>query len=750
MALPGETDNMTEIAAVGQISYADRLAALHESKQRQTFEKQQLRGAMDFDDHAIILPPQETRETMLVLGGSGVNFTDVVMNTFKPVPNHPSGGFFGPRSTGENFRRLLEVHPVYIDPMSSLAGAYMANFMSYRKVAWNPDIDCADLLKEHEKYQTVPAIGGVQHMCQDMEFGLKLGWGGVLEKIQHYRAMNKDSEDFYAGLEHIVLGMQNWIRRHAEAARSMAAEHPTMEQNLLEIAAINEHLVSNPPRTFREACQWSLWYQSAARMYNSSGSLGRLDMILLPYYEADTKAGILTDEEAIFHIACHLVRDTAYIQLGGPDLQGKEATNRLSFLILEAAHRLRIPANVGVCVGKNTDPRLLRRAVEILLEDRCGVPKFLGVDNTIGGFAANGFPMELARERVYAGCHWLAIPGREYSLMDIVKLNFAAIFEVAFRDMMSNRAVEPSVAELWRHFRKHLRLAMDTVAKGYDFQYEHMHEVFPELILDLLCPTTIERGLDASNGGVEFYPFGVDGAALATAADSFAAVEERVEKQHRLTWQQLLAHLDANWSSPEGERARLMMKNSSRFGSGGSLADEWAVKIARAFSETVKEKTTPKGFRMIPGLFSWVLNLSMGRNIGATPNGRRAGDAISHGANPDPGFRKDGAPTALAVAVAAVQPGYGNTSPVQIDLDPGLSHTNEDVEKVSALIRGHFELGGTQVNINVMNKEQILEAHKDPRKFPDLIVRVTGFSAYFASLSPQMRQFVVNRILCEA
>jgi formate C-acetyltransferase len=152
---------------------------------------------------------------------------------------------------------------------------------------------------------------------------------------------------------------------------------------------------------------------------------------------------------------------------------------------------------------------------------------------------------------------------------------------------------------------------------------------------------------------------------------------------------------------------------------------------------------------MIPGLFSWVLNLSMGKNIGATPNGRRAGAAISHGANPDPGFRRDGAPTALAVAVAAVQPKFGNTSPVQIDLDPGFTNMQAGVEKVAALIRGHMDLGGTQVNINVMNKAQILEAHKDPSKFPDLIVRVTGFSAYFASLSPEMRQFVVDRIVSE-
>jgi len=115
------------------------------------------------------------------MSGSGVMITDVIFSTWKPVPNHPSGGFFGPRSTGENFRGLLEAHPVYIDPMSSLAGTYMVNFLSYRTVPWNPDIDCSGLLAEHARYQTIPAIGGVQHMCQDMQMGLGLGFCGLLE-----------------------------------------------------------------------------------------------------------------------------------------------------------------------------------------------------------------------------------------------------------------------------------------------------------------------------------------------------------------------------------------------------------------------------------------------------------------------------------------------------------------------------------------------------------------------------------------
>jgi formate C-acetyltransferase len=173
------------------------------------------------------------------------------------------------------------------------------------------------------------------------------------------------------------------------------------------------------------------------------------------------------------------------------------------------------------------------------------------------------------------------------------------------------------------------------------------------------------------------------------------------------------------------------------------------VRVTQAFTQAVKEAPTPAGFNIIPGLFSWANTIPMGKVVGATPNGRHRGAPISHGSNPDPGFRKDGAPTAMAVAIASVQPSYGNTAPMQMELDPALSKDEGGVEHIADLIKTHFELGGTQINLNIMDAEQILEAHEDPSKYPDLVVRVTGFSAYFASLSPEFRQLVVDRIIQE-
>ncbi len=763
--------------------YQPRIEQLRATKLAQTQEKQALIGSMDHDDWALILPPPERRKIVKTVSTSGMPITDCLIEGYEPQETHPGGDFFGPQAVGANYRALLEAHPVYIDPVSSLAGGYMVNFSSYRKRGWNPDITVSklrpDLAEAIALYQLHPGIGAGQHFCQDLQIGLELGWGGLLDKIRRYRDANlaspealipedtrfspvthADMADFYSGLEDIVLGTQDWIRRHAEAARALVDAEPDAErrQNLLEIAAMNARLVTEPPATFREACQWILWYQMLARMYNGSGSLGRLDVLLTPFYEREVAAGTLIDEEAIFHVACLLLRDTAYLQLGGPDAAGNDVTNAVSYIVLEAAHRLKIPANVGVCVGDGVDSGLLKRGVEVLFADKTGVPKFLGIERTAEGFARNGYDIALGYERAYSGCHWSAIPGREYTVNDCVKINFAAVFAVAWKEMFNDSTnapaglpnpAEPSVANLWGRFTEHLRRGIRAIAASLDFHLEHMHRVFPELVLDLLCYGPIERGLDASHGGVEFYNLCLDGAALATVADSFAALEQRIEREGRLTWGDIVRHIETDWAGPDGERARLMLRNIPRYGSGNSRADDWAVRVNQTFTDLVKEAPTPDGFNLIPGLFSWANTIPMGKSVGATPNGRHAGAPISHGANPDPGYRKDGAPTAMATAIASVQPGFGNTAPLQMELDPMLSKDEGGIENIAHLIKTHFDLGGTQINLNIMDAEKVLEAHEDPGKYPDLVVRVTGFSAYFASLSPEFRQLVVDRIIAE-
>jgi len=731
-------------------SLDERLSRLIREKHNNTLEKQAVIGSMDFDDTGLILPPEPLRRVVQVISGSGMPVTEVVFNDFTPEPNHANGGYYGPVGVGKNFRSFLLHHPPYVDPMSALAGAYMVNFYSYRK-GDNPDLDFSFLKEAHEKYKPVTGIFASQHFCQDLQIGLDLGWDGLREKAESFRALHgEDKRPFYDGLLLVIDGIQGWIAHNAGHALRLGEAEPDPEiaAHLKDLHDMNLRVAHRKPETFLEACQFILWYQMACRSYNSSGSLGRLDVLLLPYYRRDSAAGILTDEEAVFIVACMLLRDTSYIQLGGYDAQGGDTTNPVSFLILEAARRLKLPSNVGVCVGAGISRELLRRSVEMQFQDKCGNPRFVGMETLVRDLQKNeGVSPEDARMRTNAGCHWLAIPGREYSIMDCVKINFAVILEIALKEAVETYG-EPTIAQILGVYETHLRAAVETIAAGLTFTYENQIHNFPELPLDLMCHGTVEQGLDASNGGVEKYLWCVDGAALAVVADSLAAIEQRVLIEKRYTYAELMRFLETDWGGADGERARQFMLHIDRYGKGGTRADELAVLLSRMFTETVKSVHTPKyGHPLVPGLFSWANTLDFGAQVGATPNGRKAGKPISHGANPNPGFRKDGAASAMSAAIASVQTGYGNTAPMQLELEPSISADEGGVEAIMALIEDHFQRGGTLINLNVIDAETLRKAHADPSLYPELVVRVTGFSAYFKSLSPQFRQLVVDRIL---
>jgi formate C-acetyltransferase len=135
---------------------------------------------------------------------------------------------------------------------------------------------------------------------------------------------------------------------------------------------------------------------------------------------------------------------------------------------------------------------------------------------------------------------------------DCVKVNLAAVFDVALHEMMSVPGAVPGVGDLWSRFERHLRRSVEVVGESVDFHMDHMYRVFPELHLDLLCHGPIEKGRDASHGGVEFYNLCVDGAGLATVADSFAALEQRLDREGRMCWQELIALIDGDWPGAGG------------------------------------------------------------------------------------------------------------------------------------------------------------------------------------------------------
>jgi formate C-acetyltransferase len=710
-------------------SYDDRIKLLRERKVAQTAEKARHGGA-DEDDYGLIVQDEFS---------------------YNLKPNHPNGSIYGYEAWAENYLSILKQHPLYVDPLDAFVGKGFVFMERLRPpgTKWNPKYPYDDLKVLFEKYGIISGIDNCHHFTPDLQIGLENGWGGILADLEKQKSLHDDAhKQFYNSEIAVVKGIIEFLNRCADELEELSKieQNEDLKKNLAEMALINKKIASEPPKTFRETIQWMCWFSMLSRTYNRGSAGGQLDEMLRPYYERDVHDGILTDDEVIYYLACLFLQDSRYFQLGGPDREGNDMTSHLSYLVLDAAEKINIACNLTIRVHENLDPEFFVKSVGCLFRCRQGWPRYSSDTALTEGFMRNGYSLELARQRVAAGCHWMCIPGMEYTMNDTVKINLAKVFEVAFNEMMEGQT--QNVEELFRIFLSHLEKAVQATGAGIMHHLKYQTESQPELILNLFQHGLIEKGVNITDGGANYYNICMDGSGIAVVADSLSACEQRLDKEKYLSYGELNEYLENDFAGAGGERTRLLLQGSERFGGGNTRGDYWAVKINKEYSRLVRSLCEKyPGIQFLPGYFSWSNAIMLGKQVGATPNGRRKQTPINHGANPLPGFRDDGAVTAMCNSIAAVQPGYGNTAPVQLELDPGIVDSKEGVKKMAAMIKTICTTGNTLLNINIIDSDKILEAHKDPFKYPDLVVRVTGFTAFFAMLSPEFRQLVVDRVL---
>ena len=726
---------MSELRWINQFSdteeftYDKRIALLRARKVAQTEEKARAGGANE-DDYGLIVQNEFT---------------------YKLKPNHPNGSIYGYKAWTENYCAILDSHPLYCDPLDAFVGKGFLFLERLRPVTckWNPDYPFDDLKVLFDKYNVISGIDNCHHFTPDLQIGFDLGWGGILDKLKTQRELHDASHhEFYDSEIAVVSAIIRFLERMAREIGELADKenNVTLKANLYEMSRMNQKLAAGKPETFKEAVQWMCWFSMLSRTYNRGSAGGQLDEMLRPYYEKDVAEGRLTDEEAIFYLACLFLQDSRYFQLGGPDVDGRDMTSRVSYLCLEAADKINIACNLTIRVHDNLDEEFFKKSVAYLFKNKQGWPRYSSDTALAEGFMRCGYPLELARKRVAAGCHWMCMPGMEYTMNDTVKINLAKVFEVAYYDMMESSA-EKSVGELFRLYQIHLKAAVDATGNGIMHHLKYQTKSQPELILNLFQHGLIEKGVNITDGGANYYNMCVDGSGIAVVADSFAALEQRIEREGKISFESLTEHMKNNFEDQDGEYIRQLMQNSERYCGGDTLGDEWALRVSELYTALVRDLNVQHpGINFIPGFFSWSNTLGLGRTVSATPNGRKAYEAINHGANPNGGFRKDGAVSAMCNSIGRIQPGYGNCAPVQLEFDPGIANDPEGVDKMVEMIRTIMNTGNTLLNINIIDAKKILEAHKDPFKYPDLVVRVTGFTAFFAMLSPEFRQLVVDRV----
>ncbi|MBR6573174.1 MAG: formate acetyltransferase [Clostridia bacterium] len=712
-----------------KFTYDKRIKLLRETKIKQTEEKARNGGANE-DDYGLIVQDEFD---------------------YKLKPNHPNGSIYGYKAWTENYCAILDSHPLYCNPLDAFVGKGFLFLERLRPAdkKWNPAYPFDDLQKLFDKYNVISGIDNCHHFTPDLQIGFDLGWGGILAKLKEQRELHDETHyEFYDSEIAVVEAIIRFLNRMADEIKELGDKenNPELKANLYEMSEMNKKIAAAPPETFKEAIQWMCWFSMLSRTYNRGSAGGQLDEMLRPYYERDTEKGILTDDEAVFYLACLFLQDSRYFQLGGPDADGKDMTSKISYLCLDAADKINIACNLTIRVHDNLDEEFFKKSVAYLFKNKQGWPRYSSDTALAEGFMKCGYPLELARKRVAAGCHWMCMPGMEYTMNDTIKINLLKTFEVAYYEMMEDSG-EKSVERLWEIYKKHLKIAVDATGNGIMHHLKYQSKTQPELILNLFQHGLIEKGVNITDGGANYYNMCVDGSGIAVVADSFAALQQRIEKEGKISFEELTEHMKNNYEDKDGEYIRQLMQHSERYCGGNTLGDKWAKKVSEVYTSLVRDLNNQHpGINFIPGFFSWSNTLGLGRTVAATPNGRKAYEAINHGANPNGGFRKDGAVSAMCNSIGAIQPGYGNCAPVQLEFDPGIVNDEEGIIKMADMIRTIMNTGNTLLNINIIDANKILEAHKDPFKYPDLVVRVTGFTAFFAMLSPEFRQLVVDRV----
>jgi formate C-acetyltransferase len=585
-----------------------------------------------------------------------------------------------------------------------------------------------------------------------------------------------------AFLESVVLtceAMRDFAGRFATLARSQAEATSDAERRaeLLAIAATCERVPWLPPRTFAEAVQ-ALWFtQNAAIISYGAGSgitPGRVDQLLWPFYEADVARGALTRERALRLLEelviklndnvviwpniggvelNHLGSDVENITIGGVGRDGEDATNALSWLFIEAIENTNLATTSSFRVSAKSPPEFVRRVAA--MHRQTNSPAFLGDETAIAALVNDGYSLEDARDYCLVGCVEPSGNGDTYGATGGTKVYFPTALDLVFQrgrttffgnqdgpDTGDPRAFTSFDQFLSAYFRQ-LEGMVAVATEATRLRDAIWAERFHNPLISSTIDGCIENGRDMTQGGARYNFGAVGGGGLGTVVDSLAAVRRFVFEERSVSMDELLAALEVNFRGHEALRAKL--QSGPKFGVDDPATDALAKELVARFCAMVSAEKTFAGGHYKASLISYGLNVYEGALEPATPDGRLAGEPISNSMSPSNGVERLG-PTAAFNSLAAIDQsriGYGNS--VNMKLPLGLLESEKGVASVADLVRTYFRKGGFHVQFNALDASTLKAAQERPRDYADLIVRVSGYSAYFTRLGRQIQDDIIAR-----
>lgn len=585
--------------------------------------------------------------------------------------------------------------------------------------------------------------------------------------------------DFYRAvriaLEGIVAYAERLSRKAAQLART--EKDPDRRKNFEIMSSVCSRVPANPARTFREAVNglWILQIAVHAENINMAISPGRLDQILYPWFRKDMDSGALSLEEAMELVGClwlklndntNLVPETAEelfggagtvpaVTVGGVTAEGEDAVNDLTYIMLRVTELLKTrdpSVNARYYPGKNSET-YRNRVAEVIAATKA-VPAMYNDVAAIRTLKRQGVISEHAKDYAIIGCVELSASGKSYDASSSIMLNLVSALELAMyngtRPVTGSEQIGPatgpassftSFEEFWEAFKTQLRWLIDQAVRLNEMMGKTHQEYLPTPLLSALFDGPLSSGKDLIFGGALYNSSGATHIGFADAVDSLNAIEKGIFMDRRCTFEELLETLKRDFEGDSGLHAYLVNK-TPKYGSEDPIAVKNSQNLLRFLYDTYGTYTNYRGGRYRPAYWTMTNHAGQGKLTGALPNGRRAYRNFASGITP-----VSQAATELAACLNAV----GGIDAVYI---PGGEAFNlkysdirgeDDLEKFSQAIEGYFRKGGLHIQFNIMSYEMLMDAKAHPENYPDLLVRVSGYSAYFKDLNDAMKDEIITR-----
>lgn len=528
------------------------------------------------------------------------------------------------------------------------------------------------------------------------------------------------------------------------------------------------------PETFREALQ-AYWFTFLMACPSPTTSLGRMDQLLYPFYKHDIEQGIITEEEALELLEvfrCKVMKINRVsgkanrtknsgmakwynATIGGVNEDGSDATNALTYLLLDAAEETALPHHtLTLRVHENTPTALLVRALKVV-RSGIGMPAFVGDKSYEAFFTKNGFTPQEARDYCMTGCVDGNLPAKTRTLQVTFFIALQALdvfmhngFCRYTQEMVGRPGGDVTSIQSFDEFKEgyfdEMKYLVGMAAERQNVELIAEHDLFQNSFISALLEDGVACGHDATDRQMFFENGCVLGCVGGVnTGDALAAVKKLVFDEKKYSMAQLLEAIDADWVGYEDMQRDFL--NAPKYGNNIDEVDTLVAEVYKRFADDCHSYKEAYGGTIIPNAISISAHQPGGAVTGATPDGRKGGSVLADASlSPERGFDKKGPLAVLQSAMKVDVDDYQGTLH-NMKFNPDALKTDSDLEKLGSAIKTYLTHGAKHIQFNVVSKDELIAAKEHPEEHDDLVVRVAGYSAYFVRLTEPIQDEVISR-----